>query len=126
MPNIKSSVRSVKTDAERRAANGPVKAEIRSTARKVEAFAAAGSKDEAQAALKTAASLLDKAARKGTVNKFAAARKKSRLAKKVNAVIRLPVFLLYGSFFRSGFLQGAILHAIMKNNPHAAYAARCF
>ena len=54
MPNIKSSVRSVKTDAERRAANGPVKAEIRSTARKVEAFAAA--------------------------------RKKSRLAKKVNAV----------------------------------------
>ena len=31
MPNIKSSVRSVKTDAERRAANGPVKAEIRST-----------------------------------------------------------------------------------------------
>ena len=64
----------------------PVKAEIRSTARKVEAFAAAGSKDEAQAALKTAASLLDKAARKGTVNKFAAARKKSRLAKKVNAV----------------------------------------
>ena len=78
MPNIKSSVRSVKTDAERRAANGPVKAEIRSTARKVEAFAAAGSK--------TAASLLDKAARKGTVNKFAAARKKSRLAKKVNAV----------------------------------------
>ena len=113
MPNIKSSVRSVKTDAERRAANGPVKAEIRSTARKVEAFAAAGSKDEAQAALKTAASLLDKAARKGTVNKFAAARKKSRLAKKVNAVkirqskrltaIRLPVFLLYGSFFSSGF-----------------------
>ena len=86
MPNIKSSVRSVKTYAERRAANGPVKAEIRSTARKVEAFAAAGSKDEAQAALKTAASLLDKAARKGTVNKFAAARKKSRLAKKVNAV----------------------------------------
>lgn len=86
MPNIKSSVRSVKTDAERRAANGPVKAEIRSTARKVEAFAAAGSKDEAHAALKTAASLLDKAARKGTVNKFAAARKKSRLAKKVNAV----------------------------------------
>ena len=34
MPNIKSSIRSVKTDAERRAANGPVKAEIRSTARK--------------------------------------------------------------------------------------------
>ena len=113
MPNIKSSVRSVKTDAERRAANGPVKAEIRSTARKVEAFAAAGSKDEAQAALKTAASLLDKAARKGTVNKICCCsqkvpfsqesqRSQIRQSKRLTA-IRLPVFLLYGSFFSSGF-----------------------
>ena len=86
MPNIKSSIRSVKTDAERRAANGPVKAEIRSTARKVEAQAAAGTKEEAQATLKVAAGLLDKAARKGTIHKKAAARKKSRFAKKVNAV----------------------------------------
>jgi small subunit ribosomal protein S20 len=86
MPNIKSSIRSVKTDSERRAANGPVKAEVRSTARKVEAQAAAGKKDEAQATLKVASGLLDKAARKGTIHKKAAARKKSRLAKKVNAV----------------------------------------
>ncbi|MCH3913760.1 MAG: 30S ribosomal protein S20 [Acidaminococcaceae bacterium] len=86
MPNIKSSIRSVKTDEERRVANGQVKAKIRTTARKVEAQAAAGSKDEAQATLKVAAGLLDKAARKGTIHKKAAARKKSRLAKKVNAV----------------------------------------
>lgn len=86
MPNIKSSIRSVKTDNERRIANGQVKAKIRSTARKVEAQAVAGSKDEAQATLNVAAGLLDKAARKGTIHKKAAARKKSRLAKKVNAV----------------------------------------
>ena len=86
MPNIKSSVRSVKTDAKRRAANAPAKAELRSTARKVEAQVAAGSKEEAQTTLKSAASLLDKAARKGNISKKAAARKKSRLAKKVNAV----------------------------------------
>ncbi len=86
MPNIKSSIRSVKTDAERRAANGPVKAAMRSTARKVEALAAAGNKEEAQATFCTASGLLDKAARKGTIHKNAAARKKSRLAKKVNAL----------------------------------------
>lgn len=86
MPNIKSSIRSVKTDAERRAANGPIKATLRTAARKVIAVAAEGNKEEAQASLVSASGLLDKAARKGIVHKNAAARKKSRLAKKVNAL----------------------------------------
>ncbi|MEA5091790.1 30S ribosomal protein S20 [bioreactor metagenome] len=86
MPNIKSSIRSVKTDAERRAANGPVKATLRTASRKVLAVAAEGNKEEAQASLVSASGLLDKAARKGIVHKNAAARKKSRLAKKVNAL----------------------------------------
>ena len=34
MPNIKSSIRSVKTDAERRAKNAAVKSQIRTAARK--------------------------------------------------------------------------------------------
>ena len=63
MPNIKSSIRSVKTDAERRAKNAPIKA-----------------------ALRNASGLLDKAARKGIIHKNAAARKKSRLAKRINAM----------------------------------------
>ena len=86
MPNIKSSIRSVKTDAERRAANGPIKATLRTASRKVLAVAAEGNKEEAQASLVSASGLLDKAARKGIVHKNAAARKKSRLAKKVNAL----------------------------------------
>ena len=86
MPNINSSIRSVKTDAERRAANGPVKATLRTASRKVLAVAAEGNKEEAQASLVSASGLLDKAARKGIVHKNAAARKKSRLAKKVNAL----------------------------------------
>jgi small subunit ribosomal protein S20 len=86
LPNIKSSIRSVKTDAERRAANGPVKATLRTASRKVLAVAAEGNKEEAQASLVSASGLLDKAARKGIVHKNAAARKKSRLAKKVNAL----------------------------------------
>ena len=43
MPNIKSSIRSVKTDAERRAKNAPIKAAIRNAARKVVAVTETGS-----------------------------------------------------------------------------------
>ncbi len=86
MPNIKSSIRSVKSDAERHAKNAPVKASIRSAARKVETLAAAGKKEEAVAAMTVAAGVIDKAARKNIIHKNAAGRKKSRLAKKVNAV----------------------------------------
>ncbi|WP_293556441.1 MULTISPECIES: 30S ribosomal protein S20 [Phascolarctobacterium] len=86
MPNIKSSIRSVKTDAERRAKNAPIKAALRNAARKVEALAANGAKEDAQATMAAATGLLDKAARKGIIHKNAAARKKSRLAKKINAL----------------------------------------
>ena len=86
MPNIKSSIRSVKTDAERRAKNAPIKAALRNAARKVEAQAATGAKEDAQATMAAATGLLDKAARKGIIHKNAAARKKSRLAKKINAL----------------------------------------
>lgn len=86
MPNIKSSIRSVKTDAERRAKNAPIKAALRNAARKVEALAANGAKEDAQATMAAATGLLDRAARKGIIHKNAAARKKSRLAKKINAL----------------------------------------
>ena len=86
MPNIKSSIRSVKTDAERRAKNAPVKAAVRNASRKVVALTETAAKEVAQATLAVASGLLDKAARKGIIHKNAAARKKSRLAKKVNAM----------------------------------------
>lgn len=86
MPNIKSSVRSVKTDAERRAKNAPAKAAVRNASRKVVALTQSGSKEDAQATLAVASGLLDKAARKGIIHKNAAARKKSRLAKKINTM----------------------------------------
>lgn len=86
MPNIKSSIRSVKTDAERHAKNAPMKASIHSASRKVEELAAAGKKDEAKAALVTATGLIDKAAHENVIHANAASRKKSRLAQKVNAV----------------------------------------
>ena len=83
MPNIKSSIRSVKTDAERRAKNAAVKSQIRTAARKT---VQAGAVEEAKQALVHATSVIDKAASKGVLHKNTAARKKSNLAAKVNAL----------------------------------------
>lgn len=83
MPNIKSSIRSVKTDAERNAANAQLKSAVHSASRKVAELAAAGKADEAKAALVVASGLIDKAAHKNVIHKNNAARKKSALAKKV-------------------------------------------
>lgn len=86
MPNIKSSERSVKTDAERRARNFSVRSAIKTSIRKVEEAARTGKADEAKNLLATAASVIDKAAAKGVIHKNAAARRKSRLARKANAI----------------------------------------
>ena len=50
MPNIKSSIRSVKTDAERRAKNAQVKSQVRTATRKTVEAVAAGQAEEAKAA----------------------------------------------------------------------------
>ena len=84
MPNIKSSERSVKTDAERRAHNFSVRSAIKTVTRKVVEAVDAGKADEAKNLLTSAASVIDKAAAKGVIHKNAAARKKSRLARKAN------------------------------------------
>lgn len=88
MPNIKSSERSVKTDAERRARNFAVRSTIRTVSRKVAESVAAGNQDEAKALLINASKTIDKAASKGVVHKNTAARKKSRLARKLNALAK--------------------------------------
>ena len=88
MPQIKSSIRSVKTDAERRAKNFAVKSTVKTAVRKTVETAAAGKADDATTLLAKAASTIDKAASKGVLHKNAAARKKSRLAKKVNTAAK--------------------------------------
>ena len=88
MPNIKSSERSVKTDAERRARNIAAKSTIKTVSRKVVESVEAGKAEEAKALLTKASSTIDKAAAKGVLHKNAAARKKSRLARKLNALAK--------------------------------------
>jgi small subunit ribosomal protein S20 len=85
MPNIKSAIKRVKTIEKNRVQNATAKSAMRTAVKNAEATIAI--KDEnAKDALLLAVKKLDKAASKGLIHKNAAARKKSRLTKKLNAV----------------------------------------
>ncbi|MBM4762355.1 30S ribosomal protein S20 [Bacillus sp. B15-48] len=84
MPNIKSAIKRVKVSEANRAQNITVKSAMRTAVKKAEA-AIVNNDSEANTAFAAAASKLDKAATKGLIHKNAAARKKSRLMKKLNA-----------------------------------------
>lgn len=88
MPNIKSSERSVKTDAERRAKNFAVRSTVKTVTRKTVEAVESGKADDAKNLMTKASSVIDKAVAKGVIHKNAAARKKSRLAKKLNAMTK--------------------------------------
>ena len=75
MPNIRSAKKRVKVSATKTAAN---------KARKSDAACAANAADK-EAAVRVAIKRVDQACAKGLMHKNAAARKKSQLAKKLNA-----------------------------------------
>jgi len=86
MPNIKSAIKRVKVSEKRRLRNASQKSALRTAVKSFETAAASNNVETAQAALIAASKKLDKAATKGLIHKNAAARKKSRLAKKLNAI----------------------------------------
>jgi len=86
MPNIKSAIKRVKTSEESRAQNASVKSAMRTAVKNFEALVTNNDVENAKAAYVEAASKLDKAARKGLIQKNVASRQKSRLAKKLNSV----------------------------------------
>lgn len=86
MPNIKSAIKRVKTTEVRNAQNTTAKSAMRTAVKKVEAAVTVTDNAAAKTAYATAASQLDKAAAKGLIHKNAAARKKARLMKKINAL----------------------------------------
>jgi small subunit ribosomal protein S20 len=86
MPNIKSAIKRVKTTEAKNAQNTTAKSAMRTAVKKVEAAVTTNNAAVAKEALVIAASKLDKAAAKGLIHKNAAARKKSRLMKKSNAL----------------------------------------
>ncbi|MEF2247283.1 MULTISPECIES: 30S ribosomal protein S20 [unclassified Paenibacillus] len=86
MPNIKSAIKRVKTNEKRRALNASQKSALRSAVKVADQALVGTDVEAAKAALVTATKKLDKAVTKGLIHKNAASRKKSRLAKKLNAL----------------------------------------
>lgn len=88
MPNIKSAIKRVKTSEKRRLRNASQKSALRTAVKAVESAIHNQNVDSAKEALLLATKKLDKAVTKGLIHKNAANRKKSRLAKKLNALMK--------------------------------------
>lgn len=87
MPNVKSAKKRLKQNIKRRERNRKAKSTMRTAVKKAESAAATKDKSSREAVLE-ACKVLDKTARKGIVHKNLAARKKSRLMKKLNEAAR--------------------------------------
>ena len=105
MPNIKSAIKRVKINEAKKAVNATAKSAMRTAVKKVEAAIVTSDAAVAKETLVEAARKLDKAAAKGLIHKNAAARKKSRLTKKMNALnamfVRKQLFALAHSLYRN-------------------------
>lgn len=86
MPNIKSAKKRVKISAVNRSANMANRSQLKTALKKSVASITAGDLDTAKLDLKQAIKTLDSAASKGLIHKNQAARRKSRLTKKFNAI----------------------------------------
>ena len=82
MANIKSQKKRILTNAKAAERNRAIKSELKTRAKN--AVKAAGG-DDADEALRLAVKRLDMAAAKGVIHKNQAARRKSRLMKRINA-----------------------------------------
>lgn len=85
LANHKSAVKRHRQSEKRRQRNASTKSNLKTAIKKVSETAAAGKADEAQAGLKKAISLLDKAVTKKVLHRNNASRKISRLAKAAGA-----------------------------------------
>lgn len=86
MPNTASAKKALRQDAKRAARNKTVKEGVAYAAKMVRKAIEAGDKTAALAALQTAGKTIDKAMQKKVLKKNTAARKKSRMHRKVNAM----------------------------------------
>ncbi|GAB4083618.1 30S ribosomal protein S20 [Myceligenerans cantabricum] len=86
MANIKSAIKRNKTNEKARLRNRAVKSELKTHVRKVRQAVAAGDKEAAVTALRTASRKLDKAVSKGVIHENQAANRKSAIAKSVEAL----------------------------------------
>ncbi len=87
MPNIKSAMKRVKVIEKKTMRNNMIKSGYRTAVKKFEQALESGNVEEAKALFSEATKKIDQACTKGVLVKNTAARKKSRLAKKLNATI---------------------------------------
>ena len=85
MPNIKSAKKRVKIIEKKTLRNSMVKSAYKTAIKKFETALEAGKLDEAKTLFSEATKKIDQACTKGVIVKNTAARKKSNLAKKLNA-----------------------------------------
>ena len=85
MPNIKSAIKRVKVSEKKRLRNRPIRATARAYVKNARrAIDVDVETPQTQEALQLALSYLDRAAVKGVIHKNNAARRKSRLMKRIN------------------------------------------
>lgn len=84
MPNIKSAKKRVLLSKAAYEKNKADKSELKTIIKKFEAAVSSGSREEADAAYKTAVKTVDQAVNKGILHKNTAARKKSSMTLKLN------------------------------------------
>lgn len=87
MPNIKSAEKRVRIAQRQALRNTSMKSALRTTVKKYETSLATQNAEDSRAALQTAIRALDKAVTKGILHKNTAARKKSRLTKRLNKTV---------------------------------------
>lgn len=85
MANIKAAIKYIRKSRKNRIRNLAVKNKVKKLIKETQKLIVLKSKDS-QASLKLAISAIDKAYQNGIIKKNAAARKKSRLMKKLNAI----------------------------------------
>ena len=86
MPNIKSAKKRVKVIEKKTLRNNMIKSAYRTAVKKFEQAVASGNVEEATTLFSAATKKIDQACTKGVIVKNTAARKKSNLAKKLNAM----------------------------------------
>ena len=86
MPVTKSAMKQMRVSAKKRLANKSYRSLSKTTITKAEKLIFSGELEKAQQAVVAAISALDKTAEKGIIHPNNAARRKSRLMKKLNAV----------------------------------------
>ena len=86
MPNIKSAIKRVDVIEKKTLRNNMIKSGYKSAVKKFEQAVESGNKEEATTLFSLATKKIDQACAKGVIVKNTAARKKSNLAKKLNAI----------------------------------------